>query len=44
LRKGACYFGLAATAGEVELSWCESSKPPVTGRFHQTTWGAAVTR
>jgi hypothetical protein len=38
------YAGLAATAGEVELSWCQSSKPPVTGRFHQITWGATVTR
>jgi hypothetical protein len=38
------YFGLAATPGEVELSWCQSAKPPVTGRFHQTTWGATVTR
>jgi hypothetical protein len=38
------YFGLSATAGEVELSWCRSSMPPVTGKFHQTAWAARVTR
>ena len=38
------YMGLAATARTAELVWCLSSKPPVTGQFHQTAWGATVTR
>jgi hypothetical protein len=38
------YMGLAATHGAAELLWCLSSMPPVTGRFHQTAWGAKVTR
>lgn len=37
------YMGLAATAHEAELIWCASSKPPVTGLYHQTAWGATVT-
>jgi len=37
------YMGLAAAPGKAELVWCLSSKPPVTGRYHQTAWGATVT-
>jgi hypothetical protein len=38
------YVGLAAIPGAAELLWCVSSAPPVSGRFHQTAWGAKVTR
>jgi len=38
------YVGLAAVPGAAELLWCVSSAPPVSGRFHQTAWGAKVTR
>jgi hypothetical protein len=38
------YMGLAATARAAELFWCLSSKPPVTGQFHQTAWAATVGR
>jgi hypothetical protein len=38
------YMGLAMTANTAELIWCRSSAPPFTGKFHQTAWGAAVTR
>ena len=38
------YMGLAATPREAELIWCLSSKPPVTGLYHQTAWGATITR
>jgi hypothetical protein len=38
------YMGLAATPKTAELFWCLSSKPPVSGQYHQTAWGATVTR
>jgi hypothetical protein len=38
------YMGLAATPRTAELFWCLSSKPPVSGQFHQTAWGATITR
>lgn len=38
------YMGLAATPRTAELIWCVSSEPPVTGLYHQTAWGATVTR
>ena len=38
------YMGLAATPRTAELFWCLSSKPPVSGQYHQTAWSATVTR
>ena len=38
------YMGLAAAPRTAELFWCLSSKPPFNGQFHQTAWGATVTR
>jgi hypothetical protein len=38
------YMGLAATPKTAELFWCLSSKPPVSGQYHQTAWGATITR
>jgi hypothetical protein len=38
------YMGLAATPRAVEIIWGLSSMPPVSGQFHQTAWGAKVTR
>lgn len=38
------YMGLAMTRDTAELIWCRSAAPPVTGKFHQTAWGATVTR
>lgn len=38
------YQGLSATARGAEMSWCVSSKPPVTGPFHQADWAAEITR
>jgi BNR/Asp-box repeat len=38
------YMGLAATPRKAELLWCLSSKPPLSGQFHQTAWGATVSR
>jgi hypothetical protein len=38
------YMGLAATPQKAELVWCLPSKPPVSGQYHQTAWGATVTR
>ncbi len=38
------YMGLAATATEAELFWCLSGRPPAGGQYHQTAWGATVSR
>lgn len=38
------YMGLAATSRTAEMVWCLSSRPPVSGQYHQTAWGATVTR
>ncbi len=38
------YMGLAASPQKAELVWCLPSKPPVSGQYHQTAWGATVTR
>jgi hypothetical protein len=38
------YMGLAATSRTAELIWCLPAKPPLSGQFHQTAWGATVTR
>jgi BNR/Asp-box repeat len=38
------YMGVAATPRSAELIWCLSSKPPVSGKYHQTAWTATINR
>jgi hypothetical protein len=38
------YVGIAATLRTAALAWCVSSKPPVTGSYHQLLWTATVSR
>ncbi len=38
------YTGASATPQHAAFAWCVSSKPPVTGRYHQLMWVATVSR
>jgi hypothetical protein len=38
------YMGLAASPHSAELIWCVATEPPAGGLYHQTTWGATITR
>lgn len=36
------YMGLAVNGRSIYAAWCVASPPPGDGRYHQTTWGAAL--
>jgi Neuraminidase (sialidase) len=38
------YLGLAATPSSAEMVWSVASQPPAGELYHQTMWGATITR
>jgi len=38
------YMGLAVNGRSIYAAWCVASRPTGGGRYHQTTWGAALRR